>query len=143
MKINYSIIILAFLVIAGCGKKDEYKLEAFNPEAFAYDLGESWEVNALIHVKGFKQREDSQSGTFEASLDYSVDLITPEGGKISKIFTDSSNETNDEEFQDLQLEVQFELDSTYKLGKYKLIFDIKDNFSDNSTTSPVEFELTD
>jgi len=38
-------------------KKEEVKFEAFSPEAFAYDIGNSWEVNATVNVKGFTKNE--------------------------------------------------------------------------------------
>lgn len=137
--IFFSIIILFFFACS----KEEVKLEAFSAEAFAYDLGESWEVDATINVKGFEQQENAQADTYTASLIYSVDLLTPEGKIIEKIFSDMINKTQDEKITDLQLEAQFELDSTYPLGKYKLLFHITDGFTNNKVDSSVEFDLTD
>ena len=64
MKSFLSLFVLSLLLITSCNK-EEIKLEVFNPEAFAYDLGNTWEVNAMINVKGFEQREGS-GDTFEA-----------------------------------------------------------------------------
>ncbi|GBD87737.1 hypothetical protein BMS3Abin03_01671 [bacterium BMS3Abin03] len=142
MKIYFVFLPITFLFLFACSKED-VKLEAFSPEAFAYDLGESWEVNATINVKGFNQKDNAQSNTYTASISYSVDLLTPEGKKIEDIFSDVINKTNNEKITDLQLEVQFELDSTYSLGKYKLFFHIKDNFTNKKVDSSVEFDLTE
>lgn len=124
-----------------CGK-EETKLEAFNPEAFAYDLGNTWEVNAMINVKGFEQREGIGE-TFEASISYSADIKTPGGETVEKVFSDKINISEQEEIIDIPLEVQFELDSTYSVGKYTIIFNITDTYSQNSITGLTEFNLTE
>lgn len=135
--ITVSIALLA--LFSGCSK-EEVKLEAFSPEAFAYDLGESWEVNASINVKGFKQSETD--GKHTAALNYSVDLITTNGDTIKNIFTDDEQIEKEEEILDAQLEAQFELDSSFTEGKYILLFYITDESTANKTTSRVEFDLS-
>jgi len=142
MKIYFIFLPITILFLFACSK-EEVKLEAFSPEAFAYDLGESWEVDATINVKGFDQKENAQADTYTASLSYSVDLLKPDGKTIEKIFSDEVNKTQNEKIIDLQLEVQFELDSTYPLGKYKLLFHINDNFTNNKIDNSVEFDLTE
>jgi len=142
MRIYFIFLPITIFFLFACSK-EEVKLEVFSPEAFAYDLGESWEVDATINVKGFDQKENAQADTYTASLSYGVDLLTPEGKTIEKIFSDEINKTKDEKIADLQLEVQFELDSTYTLGKYKLLFHIKDNFTNKKVDSSVEFDLTE
>jgi len=132
--------IVALLITAGCGKKEESKFEAFNPEAFAYDLGESWEVNSTVNLRGFNQKESE--GEFSASISFSVDLETPSGEIINSIFEDTSEKSGSESIPDLQLEAQFGIDSTYVLGKYLVHFNIKDNFSGEVIKNSVEFELT-
>jgi hypothetical protein len=124
-----------------CGK-EETNLEAFNPEAFAYDLGNTWEVNATIHVKGFKQRVSSGEN-FEASISYSSDIKTPDGKILENLYSDITNISAEEEIIDIPLEVQFELDSTYSDGKYTIIFNITDSYSQRSITGSAEFDLTE
>lgn len=140
MKSFLSISIIFIMLLISCGK-EESKLQTFTPEAFAYDLGDSWEVNAIINVKGFGQKENNDSGLFEASLSFSTDLLTPEGKTFENIFSDDVNSSSAEEIMDIPLEAQFGLDSTYSLGKYSVIFNIEDNFSRESITSSVDFEL--
>jgi ABC-type uncharacterized transport system auxiliary subunit len=139
MKYFIALIFIAFLLI-GCSK-EEVKLEAFSPESFAFDIGDRWEVNAQVYVKGFDEKEIED--TFYASITYSVDLILPNNKKIEKIFNNTEEVTKEEEITDIPLEVQFELDSTYTDGKYKLLFNIRDNFSEQTTEASVEFDLTE
>jgi len=139
MKYFIALIFIAFLLY-GCSK-EEVKLEAFSPEAFAFDIGDTWEVNALVNVKGFVQKE--ADGTFSASVHYSVNMITPGGKTITNVFEDSKETKQEEEIADIPLEVQFELDSTYTGGKYQLLFNIRDIFSKQTTEVSVEFDLTE
>jgi len=137
-KLALVIILLSFLM--SCGKKEEVKFEAFNPEAFAYDLGESWELNSTVNLRGFNQKESQ--GEFSASISFSVDLETPSGEIINSIFEDTSEKSGSESIPELQLEAQFEIDSSYVPGKYLVHFNIKDNFSGDVIKNSVEFELT-
>lgn len=137
MKNIFSLILLLVLIVS-CGKKEEVKFETFSPEAFAYDLGDSWEVNATVNVRGFKKIEIEDE--LSASLDFSVDLVNPAGEIIENIFTDSK-EAREKEINYLQIEAQFELDTTNVEGKYKIIFNIKDNNSNNSTSAEIEVDL--
>lgn len=139
MKYFIALIFIAFL-LNGCSK-EEVKLEAFSPEAFAFDIGDNWEVNAPVNVRGFNQREIED--TFYVSITYSVDLILPDDKKIENIFNNTEEFTKEEEMLDVQLEVQFELDSTYAMGRYKLLFNIRDNFSEQTTEVSVEFDLSE
>lgn len=127
------------LIILSCGK-EESNFEAFNPEVFAYDLGEDWEVNAMVNVKGFEQRESS-TNLYEASISYSADIITPGGETIKNLYSDEANISLYEEIMDIELDVQFDLDSTYPMGKYRIIINIVDNYSGNSVKSSAEFDL--
>ncbi len=138
---SFLLLFVLLLLIISCSK-EETKLEAFNPEAFAYDLGKTWEVNAMINVKGFKQREGS-GDTFEASISYSADIKTPDGKTAENLYSDIINISAQEEIIDIPLEVQFELDSTYSFGKYTVIFNITDNYSQNSITGSADFDLTE
>jgi hypothetical protein len=139
MKKVFGLFFLAAFIIS-CDNKEEPKFEAFSPEAFAYDLGDSWEVNATVNVKGFKKVE-SEKG-FSASIDYNVDLINPNGDTEEKVFTDLK-EITDMELEDIQLEAQFELDTTYLTGKYKLIFNIQDNNSGESVEITADLDLSE
>jgi hypothetical protein len=131
--------IVYVLIFSGCGKKEETKLEAFNAEAFAYDLGDSWEVNTTTRVKGFFQKEEGSS--FTALLSYEIDLITPAGDTLKSIAKKTEDKTNDEQVSDVDLEAQFDLDSTYVKGNYKVIFNIKDMNTEQTVMTSAEFSL--
>ena len=136
----YRVITLISLIslIVGCGKKEEVKLEAFSPEAFAYDIGDSWEINATVNVKGFEKKETGNE--LSTSLDFSVDIIDPDGIETKDIFIDSKDVTS-KELIDVQLEAQFELDYNSPDGLYKIIFNITDNYSGEIVSAEAEFEL--
>ena len=137
--INLSLILLLFFSF-GCSKKEEVKLTAFNAEAFAYDLSDGWELNSTVRVKGLTFKEDNKK--FLTSMDFTVDLVTPKGDTVKSIFKGTDKRENMEKVSDLPLEAQVNLDSTYKAGKYKVIFNIKDNFSDQKATVEKEFEIS-
>ena len=141
MKIlQYSVYIFLVFTIFNCKNKPEPKLELFNPQAFAFDVGDSWEVNATINAKGFLQKEENSE--FKIKLSYNVSLITPQKDTLKKIFTDilANNQKND--FIDIPVEAQIELDTTFEAGNYKLLFNVKDENSKQEKTAEVSFKLS-
>jgi len=126
------------LVVVSCSKKEAVKFEAFSPEAFAYDIGDTWEINATVNVKGFVKKEVGDEPS--ASFDLSVDMISPDSIVTKNIFSDSK-EVSSKELIDVQLEAQFELDYNSLDGLYKLRFNITDKNSGEITTAQAEFEL--
>jgi len=137
MKLILTTIIIIFLLIS-CSKKEEVKFEAFSPEAFAYDIGDSWEINATVNVKGFVKKEVGEE--LSTSLDFSVDIIDPDSVETKNIFIDSKDVTS-KELVDVQLEAQFELDYNSPDGLYKIIFHITDKYSGEIVSADAEFEL--
>ena len=135
-------LIFVILFVSACSK-EEIKLELFNPEAFAYDLGNSWEVNAIVNLKGFVQKENDTENKFEASVSLSANLETPDGEIFEEIYSDNINYSLDEEIIDIPLEVQFELDSTFVLGLYQINLIIEDNMSGGKISGVIDFELSD
>lgn len=127
------------LIFTGCGKKEETKLEAYNAEAFAYDLGGSWEVNTTTRVKGFFQKEEGSS--FTALLSYEINLVTPAGDTLRSLASKTEGKTNDEQVSDVDLEAQFDLDSTFVKGNYKVIFNVKDMNTEQTAMTSTEFSL--
>lgn len=137
---NIILFALTILLFTSCSKK-EMKFEAFSPEAFAYDLGDgNAEVNASVRVKGFTQTE--KSGNYSASINYNVDLIKPDSSVVKAIFKDVKTASESEPINDLGLEAQFDLDSTYINGEYKLVFNIKDNYSSQTLITNVGLKLS-
>ena len=139
MKYLLSALFVYLLIFTGCGKDEKTKLEAYSAEAFAYDLGESWEVNATTRVKGFFQKEENN--TFTALLSYDIDLVTPAGDTLKSLISRTEDKTNKEKMSDVDLETQFDLDSTYAEGNYKVIFNVKDINTEQAVKSSAEFVL--
>ena len=137
MKKVLFVFLLIFATIS-CSKKEEVKFEAFSPEAFAYDIGDSWEVNATVNVKGFVKKEIGDK--LSASFDYSVDLIGPDSLTVDGIFADTKDVTSNE-IIDVQLEAQFELEYDSPEGHYQIKFNITDTNSGEITSAQVGFEL--
>lgn len=143
IKMKYPGLFLFFfaLFFSSCSGDEETKMDAFSPEAFAYDLGSGWEVNASTFVKGFKQEKEGE--TYTALLSYDLDLVTPAGDTIKSLISRIEDKKNNEEMIDTQLEAQFELDSSYAPGKYSVVFRIKDGMTNSTARSVAGFELSE
>ncbi|RPI69484.1 MAG: hypothetical protein EHM47_13450 [Ignavibacteriales bacterium] len=138
------LIIIFFLVVIiffSCSQEEPAKMEAFSTQAFAFDLGDTWEVNASTRVKGFKQTEEENK--FFAALTYDIDLVIPEGDTLKSLISRVQEKEDTERINEIPLETQFELDSTYSIGEYKIIFNIKDPGTELTATSAVSFSLSD
>jgi len=134
------IFISVYIFIWACSGKPEPNLELFSPEAFAYDVGESWEVNASINVKGFAIDENNNNP--EIKLYYNINLITPHNDTIKSIFDKNVIlNAEDDENQEIPLEAQIELDSSFTEGQYELMFYISDESSKQSKTVAIPFRL--
>jgi hypothetical protein len=131
-------ILLLILLTTSCSKKEEVKFEAFSPEAFAYDIGDSWEINATVNARGFVKKEVGEE--LSASLEFTVDMTGPDSLEIINIFSDSKDVTSGE-LNDVQLEAQFELDYNSPEGLYKITFNVTDINSGKATSAEAEFEL--
>lgn len=133
--IMLSILFLSFFACSD----PEPNLQLFNGEAFAYDIGDSWEVNATVNAKGFLQKEVGD--TYQLKLSYSVDLVTPESDSLISIYSDIIEEMSNEELIDIPLEAQIEIDSTFIEGIYSLVFNVKDEFSNQFKSVKINFNL--
>jgi hypothetical protein len=140
-KILVSFVLLGVILLA-CSKDEPVNFEAFNPEAFAYDLGDLWEVNATVRARGFMQNKDDETNQFSASIEYVVDLRKPSGEVESNKFKFTYEPVNDEKFIDVGLDAQFELPSTYEEGIYTVMFKITDLNSGKETSTIAEFNLS-
>ncbi len=134
-----AVLFLFALLFSACSKKETARLEAFSPEAFAYQLGDSSEVDATTRVKGFEQKEEN--GMFTATLSYDIDIVTPKGDTVKSIISKVVDKSQKEKMTDTPLEVQLDLDSTYVKGNYKIIFRIKDALSNQTAVSSADFTV--
>ena len=140
MKYLLLTFILFLFLFNACNKKEEAKLSAYNATAFAYDLGNSWEVDATTRVKGFTQKEENNM--FSASLAYDINLVTPKNDTIKSLISKVVDKSDKEKMSDTGLEAQFDLDSTYIDGQYSVIFNVRDVFSGAASSSSAEFKLS-
>lgn len=131
--------LFSLLLISACSKQPEQKLELFSPQAFAFDLGEGWEVNASINVKGFQQNIIKDS--FQAIISYNTDLITPQNDTIKSLSSKVIVEKHETEFLEIPIEIQIELDSTFTNGRYKLFVFVTDSLSKQLTSTDIYFDI--
>ena len=136
---QFIILFLTAVIFYSCEKEEPKKIETFSTEAFAFDLGDSWEVNATTRVKGFSQTEAENN--FSATIAYDIDLVTPAGDTIKGLISKVEDKTDNEKITDIPLEVQFELDSTYAAGEYTIIFNVKDAATEETTNSKATIQL--
>jgi hypothetical protein len=139
MKNSFIILIIFIFLLNACSKKEKEKLTVYNATAFAYDLGNSWEVDATTRVKGFMQKEEKEM--FSASLAYEINLITPQNDTIRSLISKVVDKSEKEKMSDTNLEAQFDLDSTYSYGTYKLIWKVKDVFTNDTASLYSNFKL--
>jgi hypothetical protein len=102
-------------------------------------MASGWELNASCRVKGFVQNE--KDGNYLAKLTYSIDLKTSEGKLLKKIDEGLIDQSNSEKVSDFDISTQLQLNSDYKPGKYKIIFNVTDDFSKRTVRIEKEFEL--
>lgn len=136
--VNYYLLIYLFIFIYACSKKPEPKLELFSPQAFAFDLGEGYEINASLNAKGFRQ--DVVEDSFLFLLHYRADIITPERDTIT-VTSRLLEEKSESAFSDIPIQFQIEIDSSFSLGNYKLIVYVTDSLSQQSKSVEIPFDI--
>lgn len=137
---NKILFVLAVLFVSISCNKNHIPFEATNAEAYAYNIGDGTaEVNSRIYVKGFTQTE--KDNNYKAAIAYQVDLIKPDNTIKKSVFSFVQNAEKGEPINDIALEAQFLLDSTYKAGTYILVYNIEDKNSENKTETKVSFDL--
>lgn len=132
-------MVLCSFIFISCSKEEDPKLELFSTEAFTFDTGDGWEVNVSTRVKGYTQQD--KEGKFKASLSYTLDLVKPAGDTIKALVSKVEDKSEGEIVSDTPIEAQFELDSTYAAGNYKLLVNVKDIVSGKEAASSAQFEL--
>jgi len=131
-------LLLIILLMLGCSKKEE-KFELYSPVAFAYALDNTWELNASCQAKGFAQTP--YKGKFGAQVSFVLDLKKPDGTIKEDVQHGRVDQLANDGVVDLAINTQVQLDSTYKAGKYVLIFRAKDDYTGRKARIEREFEL--
>ena len=94
---------------------------------------------ALGRLPPYPQPE-SEEGIYSAKLSYTVDLVTPED-TLEDIDYGLVDESREEEIMDISIDIQFEMDSSYVLGDYKIIFHVTDDYNQKELSMEKEFKL--
>ena len=140
MKNVFFVLLFAGMIIVnGCSKKEELKLTTSGRNAFAIDMGQGWEVQALTELHGFEQNK--KNGKFIASIFYSVDVITTDNKILKSLFTKQVDKKESDKINGVNLEAGFKLDESYPPGNYKVVFNIKDLLSNQSIQDTTELKL--
>jgi hypothetical protein len=127
----------------GCSSKKAEEvpsIQAFSLDIGSYSMDKGWEVDATVQVKDFLIQQ--QGDTYKGSFSYTVDIVTPDGKKISKISSGISSKEDKEKPSDAQIDIQFNLDSKFVAGKYTVSVNITDELSKKQTTisKPIQIE---
>jgi hypothetical protein len=141
MKWYFYPLYLFLILFASCGEDENLKLEVYNTEAFVFDTGDEYEVNALVRLKGFKLQEEGEE--FTSSVSYDIDLLKPDGSREEAFISKVKDFEFSEEVKDAGLDIQFNLDKSYIPGKYTMVINLTDNNTDNTTQTSAGFELTE
>ncbi len=134
------LIAIVGLLFYSCSSSEDSKLELFTPEAFAYDVGGSWELHVTTIAKGFEQKKSIAK--YEAKLNYSLDLITPRKDTVKSLVSGVEERSEAEPLEDIELEAQTDLDSTFSDGNYIVIIKVKDELSNQSARITKKFNLS-
>ena len=135
----FGIIILMTFVYA-CKKEETQKLEASVNQAYAFDISTAWEVNISTKVKGFMEEENN--GKYKISLSYTIDVVKPGGEIVKGIISKTEDKIDKEKLPDFILDSQFNLDTTYVPGKYKVIINIRDVITGKTASATGSFDLS-
>lgn len=136
---KFFLFLFSMLFISTCSKLPKKKFELFSPQAFAFDLGDSWEVNASLNVRGFQQNIIKDG--FQVIISYKADLITPQSDTIKSLSSKIIEERYKTELLDLPIQIQLELDSTFSSGQYKLIVYVTDSLSKQLVFTDILFDI--
>ena len=133
------IVILAFACLS-CSKKENLKFEATINTTYAFNIDSAWEVNISTKVKGFKQEVSGDK--FKTSISYTIDLIKPGGTTVKGLANKTEDKIDKEKVADVILDSQFNLDASYKPGKYTVVINLKDMATGQTTTASKDLDLT-
>lgn len=135
----FTIILFALALLSSCGK-EEKRLEIFSPDAYAFPMEQSWELDGSFRVKGLEAKETKDEYVY--SVTYSLTLLNAGNEKRIVIKDAAYEEQADEELADIGIDFQAELDSTFTEGKYKALINIQDNFSRKNAQLEFDIELS-
>jgi hypothetical protein len=133
-------LIVLMTLICSCSKKENLKLEASVTTTYAFYLDSAWEVNISTKVKGFKQ--EISNDKYKTSISYTIDIIKPGGVTVRGLVSKTEDKIDKEKLSDIILDFQFNLDATYKPGKYTIVVNLKDMVTGQTTTATKDLDLS-
>lgn len=131
------LLFISVLLVSCSETKTEF--EVVNPAVGVFDLGDSWEVNISFVVKGPELKKEGDN--FNSKISFVMDLVKPNGEIIINKTNGLSESNFNESKKDVSVNAQFELDSTFVSGKYKMIINVKDLISNKDFKIEKEFDL--
>ncbi len=133
-------ISLIFFLFASC-EREPRKIELGNLDCFAFYLGDSWELNASVFVKNFEYKEVEDIYSYKFS--YSVSIVTPKADTLKNVDYDLIEKKSEEEPVEQEIEIQININDNFEAGKYILIFDAVDNYTQQKARVESLFTLSD
>ncbi len=137
---SYLLVTLALLFLAGCGG-EERKFEFTKTEVFPMLIDSAsgqWEINIPVIVKGYSENRDGDS--FVRKVMFEVDLVTPDGKTVPKVFEELDTATEDESKPDTKMDVQFYLQPADS-GDYTAKITVTDQFNNKKITKDQKFKV--
>ncbi len=97
-----------------------------------------WEINIPVIVKGYSENRDGDS--FVRKVMFEVDLVTPDGKTVPKVFEELDTATEDESKPDTKMDVQFYLQPADS-GDYTAKITVTDQFNNKKITKDQKFKV--
>lgn len=137
---SFLLVTLALLFLAGCGS-EERKFEFTKTEVFPMLIDSAsgqWEINIPVIVKGYSENRDGES--YVRKVMFSVDLVTPSGETVPKVFEELDTATEDESKPDTRMDVQINLMNA-EAGEYTAKITVTDQFNNKKITKDQKFKV--
>jgi len=130
MKKVFVLFLFLSIIFSGCSKKQK-TFGLFNPKVNISKVDNGYKLNASVHVRGFVQEENA--GRYFANLSYSINLYSSKGYIFNNIDSGQIKKGKNSTLTDILVNATADLGSTFKAGKYKLLFIVNDNLSQKQT----------
>ena len=140
MKYLLPCLIVLATFFCSCSKKENLKLEGSITTTYAFYVDSAWEVNISTKIKGFKQ--ETAGDKLKTSISYTIDIIKPGGVTVKGLVSKTEDKIDREKVPDIILDSQFNLDASYKPGKYTIVVNLKDVATGQTATATKDLDLS-
>ena len=138
MKKVFVLFLFLSIIFSSCSKKQK-TFGLFNPKVNVSKVGNGYKLNASVNVRGFVQEENA--GKYFANLSYSINLYPSKGYILNNVDSGQIKKEKDSILTNILINATADLDSTFKAGKYKLLFIVNDNLSQKQIELKTYFVL--